>query len=85
MLAALDDAGFRTMFAGSAIKRIGRDRFVRNALIAIGNSGDPILAEAADRLVADRNPVVAEAAVWARDRLGEAARRAGARTAITLR
>ena len=51
-LAALDDAGFRTMFSGSPIKRIGRDRFVRNVLIAIGNSGDPALARrrgAADR------------------------------------
>jgi epoxyqueuosine reductase len=85
MLAALDDAGFRTMFAGSPIKRIGRDRFVRNVLIAIGNSGDPVLAEAAGRLVADRNPVVAEAAVWARDRLCETAPCAGEGTAITLR
>jgi epoxyqueuosine reductase len=68
-LAILDDSGFRTLFAGSPIKRIGRDRFVRNVLIAIGNSGDSRLATVAARLTADRNPVVAEAAVWACDRL----------------
>ena len=85
VLAALDDAGFRRMFAGSPIKRIGRDRFVRNVLIAIGNSGDPGLATVAGRLVADRNPVVAEAAAWARDRLGEAAWHAGGQATITLR
>jgi epoxyqueuosine reductase len=68
-LAALDDSSFRTMFARSPIKRIGRDRFVRNVLIAIGNSGDPQLATVAARLTADRNPVVAEAAAWACDRL----------------
>jgi epoxyqueuosine reductase len=71
-LAALDGAGFRTMFAGSPIKRIGRDRFVRNVLIAIGNSGDPRLATVAAGLTADRNPVVAEAAAWACDRLAGA-------------
>ena len=43
-LAALDDAGFRQRFSGSPVKRIGRDRFVRNVLIAIGNSGEPALA-----------------------------------------
>ena len=51
-LAALDDAGFRTMFSGSPIKRIGRNRFVRNVLIAIGNSGDPALHAVAARLTA---------------------------------
>jgi len=71
-LAALDGAGFRTMFTGSPIKRIGRDRFVRNVLIAIGNSGDPHLASVAAGLTADRNPVVAEAAAWACDRLAGA-------------
>jgi len=71
-LAALDGAGFRTMFTGSPIKRIGRDRFVRNVLIAIGNSGDPHLATVAAGLTADRNPVVAEAAAWACDRLAGA-------------
>ncbi len=71
-LAALDDAGFRNMFRGSPIKRIGRDRFVRNVLIAIGNSADLSLAAAAGHLAADPNPVVAEAAAWAVARLGEA-------------
>ncbi len=68
-LAALDDAGFRAKFSGSAIKRIGRDRFVRNVLIAIGNSRDPTLTQVAERLRSDPNPVVAEAASWACDRL----------------
>ncbi|HEY1934518.1 MAG TPA: tRNA epoxyqueuosine(34) reductase QueG [Acetobacteraceae bacterium] len=69
-LAALDDAGFRTMFAGSPIKRIGRDRFVRNVLVAIGNSGDAELAPVARQLCADADPVVADAAAWACKRLG---------------
>jgi len=64
-LAALDDAGFRAMFAGSPIKRIGRDRFVRNVLIAIGNSGDPALRSAARALTDDPDPTVAETAAWA--------------------
>nr|WP_321986908.1 tRNA epoxyqueuosine(34) reductase QueG [uncultured Lichenicoccus sp.] len=64
-LVALDDAGFRARFAGSPIKRIGRDRFVRNVLIAIGNSQSPALADAARALTGDRDPVVAEAASWA--------------------
>jgi epoxyqueuosine reductase len=72
-LAALDDASFRTMFSGSPIKRIGRNRFVRNVLIAIGNSGEAGLRPAAARLLDDPDPVVAEAAVWAVDRLRAAA------------
>ncbi len=68
-LAALDDAGFRTLFAGGPVKRIGRNRFVRNVLIAIGNSGDPALRPAAQRLCNDPDPVVAEAAEWAVARL----------------
>jgi epoxyqueuosine reductase len=64
-LAALSDAGFRALFSGSPVKRIGRDRFVRNVLIAIGNSADPSLHPVAARLTADRDPVVAEAAAWA--------------------
>jgi len=68
-LAALDDAGFRALFAGSPIKRIGRDRFVRNVLIAIGNSNDPALAATARGLCGDPDPVVAEAAGWALSRL----------------
>lgn len=61
----LDDAGFRALFAGSPIKRIGRNRLVRNALIAAGNSRDPALGPACERLCADPDPVVAEAAGWA--------------------
>ena len=64
-LLALDDAGFRKLFSGSPIKRIGRDRFVRNCLIAAGNSGNAALAEAVRALLADPDPVVAEAAEWA--------------------
>jgi epoxyqueuosine reductase len=68
-LLALDDAGFREMFAGSAIKRIGRNRMVRNCLIAAGNSGDPALVESVRPHLADPNPVVVEAAQWAMERL----------------
>ena len=68
-LLALDDAGFRQVFAGSPIKRIGRDRMVRNAAIAAGNSGDPALARALTPLLADASEVVREAAGWAMDRL----------------
>jgi len=68
-LAALDDAGFRAFFSGSPIKRIGRDRFVRNVMYAIGNSGDASLCAAAQDLVEDPDPTVAEAARWAVDRL----------------
>jgi epoxyqueuosine reductase len=72
-LAALDDANFRTRFSGSPIKRVGRDRFVRNVLIAIGNSGDPRLAEPARRLLDDPSPLVRAMAIWALSRLlGEA-------------
>ena len=68
-LAALDDAGFRALFSGSPVKRIGRDRFVRNVAIAIGNSADPALAPVAARLATDADPVVAEAGAWAIARL----------------
>jgi epoxyqueuosine reductase len=68
-LAGLDDAGFRALFAGSPIKRIGRNRFVRNVLYAIGNSGTARLGPAAAALTGDPDPVVAEAARWALDRL----------------
>jgi epoxyqueuosine reductase len=68
-LASLDDAGFRQVFAGSPIKRTGRDRFVRNVLIAIGNSGEPSLAPAAERLLDDPSPLVRAMAVWALRRL----------------
>ncbi|SDI76276.1 tRNA epoxyqueuosine(34) reductase QueG [Lutimaribacter saemankumensis] len=69
-LAQLDDAGFRARFSGSPIKRIGRDRFVRNVLYAIGNSGDPALRAATQALVDDPDPSVADAARWAVARLG---------------
>ena len=68
-LAMLDDAGFRAKFSGSPIKRIGRDRFVRNVLYAIGNSGEQALKPVAARLVNDPDPTVAEAATWALERL----------------
>ena len=68
-LAELDDASFRALFAGSPIKRTGRDRFVRNVLIAIGNSGDPDLAAVAERLLGDASPLVRAMAVWALARL----------------
>jgi epoxyqueuosine reductase len=73
-LAALDDAGFRARFAGSPIKRIGRDRFVRNVLYAIGNSGMPALAGAARALVDDPDAAVRDAARWALERLSAQAR-----------
>jgi epoxyqueuosine reductase len=68
-LAQLDDAAFRALFSRTAVKRTGRDRFVRNVLIAIGNSGDRTLAACAERLVGDRSPLVRGAAVWALARL----------------
>ncbi len=69
-LLALDDAGFRAVFAGSPVKRIGRDRLVRNAAIAAGNSGDPGLRAALVPLLNDASPVVRDAAEWACARLG---------------
>jgi epoxyqueuosine reductase len=71
-LLALDDAAFRALFAGSPIKRIGRDRFVRNCLYAAGNSGSPALMGAVQRLLGDPDPALADAASWALDRLAEA-------------
>lgn len=68
-LARLDDAAFRSRFAGTPVKRTGRDRVVRNVLIAIGNSGDPALAEEAVRLLDDPSPLVRAMAVWAVGRL----------------
>jgi epoxyqueuosine reductase len=64
-LARLDDAAFRARFTKSPVKRIGRDRFIRNVLIAIGNSGEGALAVEAERLLADASPLVRGAAVWA--------------------
>ncbi len=64
-LVTMDDAAFRNFFAGSPIKRIGRDRFIRNVLIAVGNSGDPTLATSVEALLADSAAVVRAMAVWA--------------------
>jgi epoxyqueuosine reductase len=71
-LIALDDAGFRTVFAGSPIKRIGRDRFVRNCLIAAGNSASRALVPQVKRLLDDPAPAVRGAAIWALGRLDPA-------------
>jgi epoxyqueuosine reductase len=71
-LAGLDDAGFRARFAGSPVKRIGRDRFVRNVAIAVGNSADAGLLGVAAGLAGDADAVVAEAGRWAVGRLGAA-------------
>ncbi|MEI9964347.1 MAG: tRNA epoxyqueuosine(34) reductase QueG [Caulobacteraceae bacterium] len=68
-LVRLDDAAFRALFTRSPVKRIGRDRFVRNVLYALGNSGDPAMAAAAEPLLADPSPLVRGAAVWALGRL----------------
>jgi len=68
-LARLDDAAFRVLFTKSPVKRTGRDRFVRNVLIAIGNSGDPALAAVAQERLDDASPLVRGAAVWALGRL----------------
>ena len=68
-LAQLDEKEFRRLFAKTAIKRTGRDRFVRNVLIAIGNSGDAALADCAERLLDDPAAIVRGAAVWALGRL----------------
>ena len=71
-LVALDDAAFRALFARSPVKRIGRNRFVRNVLYAIGNSGDAALIPSAARLLDDPDAVVSDAAAWAVERLGSA-------------
>ena len=68
-LARLDDAAFRALFTKSPVKRIGRDRFIRNVLIAIGNSNDRALANEAERLLDDDSPLVRGAAVWALSQL----------------
>ncbi len=80
----LDDASFRAVFAGSPVKRIGRDRLVRNALIAAGNSGDAKLAIVVEALLGDGSPVVRGAAVWALVQLApsRAAVLAGERVAL---
>jgi epoxyqueuosine reductase len=68
-LAGLDDAAFRKLFAGSPVKRIGRDRFVRNVLIAIGNSGDQNFISIAEQLMNDSSDLVRAMAVWALSQL----------------
>jgi len=68
-LARLDDAGFRALFSGSPVKRIGRNRFVRNVLYAIGNSSELYLCEVARNLTDDPDPAVADAARWAIEQL----------------
>jgi epoxyqueuosine reductase len=84
-LAELDDPSFRRLFTKSPVKRLGRDRFLRNVLIAVGNSGAPALAQVARRRLDDGSPLVRAMAVWALWRLLEpadfAAERAGRLTA----
>jgi epoxyqueuosine reductase len=78
-LAALDEAAFRRLFAGSPIKRIGRDRFLRNVLVAIGNSGEPGLLPVVEARLEDPSALVRGAAVWALSRLAPPARFEAAR------
>jgi epoxyqueuosine reductase len=70
-LLTLNDAAFRALFSGSPIKRTGRDRFVRNVLIAAGNSGDPLLVPQVSTLLNDPSAVVRGAAIWALARLDQ--------------
>src|SRR3984957_1281745 len=91
-LARLDDAAFRSLFAKSPVKRIGRDRFIRNVLIAIGNSNEPVLAGEAERLLDDHSPLVRGAAIWALSQLMPrmafdtlAAARSGTESNVTVR
>ena len=67
----VDDADFRALFSGSPIKRTGRDRFVRNVLIAIANSGDQAMVETISERLDDMSPVVRETALWALKRLNK--------------
>ena len=78
-LATLDDAGFRELFAGSPVKRIGRGRFLRNVAVAVGNSGDAGLVPTALRLARDADPLVRGHGVWALARLADRATLAAAR------
>ncbi len=91
-LAVLDDRAFRSLFTKSPVKRLGRDRFVRNVLVAIGNSADPALAAAARDRLGDTSPLVRSMAVWALSELSDAvafevlaARHAGAETDPAVR
>jgi epoxyqueuosine reductase len=83
-LARLSDAEFRALFRGSPVKRIGRDRFVRNVLIAMGNSGEASLASDAERLLDDDSPLVRAMAVWALSRMDMARAKQLARKRISL-
>jgi epoxyqueuosine reductase len=76
-LLGLDDAGFRARFKGSPVKRTGRERFLRNVLIAAGNSGDHGLMPKVEALLSDPSPLVRAMAVWAVSRLGESTEVAG--------
>lgn len=84
-LARLDDASFRQVFAGSPVKRVGRDRFVRNVLIAIGNSGEAALAAVARERLDDSSSLVRAMAVWALSRLLPPAEFAAARADLLPR
>jgi len=77
----LDDPAFRALFAKSPVKRIGRERFIRNVLYALGNSGDPALMRAVEPHLGDPSPLVRGAAVWAAGRLMDAEGFARLRTA----
>jgi len=81
VLAGLDDAAFRALYSGSPVKRVGRDRFVRNVLIAIGNSGERDLIEAVRPLLSDASPLVRAMAAWAWLRLAPPAEQERARVA----
>ncbi|CAM5568519.1 epoxyqueuosine reductase [Aquamicrobium terrae] len=81
-LLALDDPAFRAFFSGSPVKRIGRDRFIRNVLVAAGNSGDICLVPQVRMLLADPSPLVRGAAVWALSRLALEEVRAAARASL---
>jgi epoxyqueuosine reductase len=78
-LLTLDDAAFRALFSGSPVKRIGRDRFLRNVLIACGNSGEPALINAIEPHLSDPSPLVRGAAIWALGELMDADRFAALR------
>ena len=78
-LLGLDDAAFRRRFAGTPVKRTGRDRVVRNALIAAGNSGDRSLLPAVEALLDDPSPLVRAMAVWALQQLADPTAREAAK------
>ncbi|UOM35658.1 tRNA epoxyqueuosine(34) reductase QueG [Acuticoccus sp. I52.16.1] len=80
-LASLDDAAFRTRYAGTPVKRLGRERFVRNVMVAVGNAGEPALAPLIEARTADAAPQVRAAAVWAAGRVLPADRLAALRLA----